>query len=353
MKFLELFKSDLNIFQRIAGVCRTLREDGWGRTLLRVNRKYRFITYRQMRTIIKFFRVMGHPLDYSRRRLMAKKIAQHSIYRDMLPQKTGYRLLTPEEIPFAQKAIENCREFLNKKAAFLKENENNGKEIYLYLLIENQGHNITMKKADVYNLQQIPGLTELVLSPALLETATCYLGEVPILAGVTIYASLPNSTLGGSQLFHLDKGDFRQVKFIFAIADVTEESGPFTFIPADKGAIAEKKLGETSYGRVSDADIYGIVGEDAAVRCIGDSGSAVIVDTGRCFHYGSRNITKTRCLLQVQYLSRCSIGEPLFYLSQGRIEKLNNLTKLQKMALSHINVITERPTVLSEECRLG
>lgn len=339
MKVAALFTSNHNIFQHILGVFRTISEDGVGRTLLIINRKYHFISYHKMRVFIKLLNILAHPYDYMKRRRMAKVVAKKSLYKDRLPKKTSYCMLAPDEIQYANSVIENCRIFLDKKTSIFAQN----KRTFMHLLIEDETENydVSEKKKNIYNLQQIPGLTELALSTPLLETASSYLAEVPILASVNIYASLPNDTMEGSQLYHIDKGDFRQVKFIFAISDVTEDHGPFTFVPADKTVRVKEKLGEAFYGRVEDKTIYDLFGADISIKMLGPSGSLIIIDTGRCLHYGSRHIKKPRCVLEIQYMSRFSIAEPATQLAKLRIEKLQQLNALQKKALMGVNFTTE------------
>src|SRR3990167_1051201 len=292
------------IVRRILGVIQSLMTNGVGRTLLKINDKYQLTTFNKARKYIKCCKMLRHPIDSQRRRQIARKLTHHSSHALLVSEKTGYRILKPGTIPGSDQIVSKCRKLYDASLSELQKKM--GQEVFAYLLLANQSgmHDVTLSSGDVYDLTLIPSLTEFVLSPTLVEAASCYLGEVPILAGVTVYVSFPNVTKVGSQLYHLDKGDFRQVKFIFAITDAHEENGPFTFIPADQVSAVEKTIGAGLYTRVPDEQVYAVISKEEVVKFLGPMGSCLIIDTGRCLHYGSRGNTQFRCLLEIQYMSR-------------------------------------------------
>lgn len=342
MKVVSFFSSEYPLTKRIAGVIRSLTYNGFGRTLLKINDKYKFTTFNNTRRFIKFCKTCEHPFNRIRRRAIARKIRRNSKNAVLLSEEQGYKILAPGMIPESDKVIAACQKFYRESQTKLQNLV--GKTNFCYMLLQTAAdeYDLKLNSSDIYDLTLIPGLTEFALSPTLLEAAAGYLGEAPVLAGVTIYASFPNDAKIGSQLFHIDKDDFRQVKFIFAITDAHEENAPFTFLPADKAQCVEEKLGETFYGRVADEAAYDVVGKDAAVKFLGPAGSCLIIDTGRCLHYGSRGNKQFRCLLEIQFMSRFNSGEPSFYFSCVKAEKLpDHLTSLQRLALTGIKFIED------------
>ena len=340
MKITGLFSSPLSFRKRVVGVTQSLTKNGFGRTLLKINDKYQFTTYNNARKFIKFCKICSHPIETMKRRKAARQLIKKSPYASLIPQETAYNILPPDTIAGSGKIVAACRELYERSLPELQAQTDKDSFSYLLLDAHTDARDVSLSSNDVYNLRLIPGLTEFVFSPTLIEAASCYLGSTPILAGVTQYVSLPNNTLEGSQLFHVDKGDFRQVKFIFAITDVHEENGPFTFIPADKALRVKKQLGNDFYKRIPDDTVYEAAGNDAAVKLLAPSGSCLIIDTGRCLHYGSRGNKQFRCLLEIQYMSPFNSVEPSFYFSNVKTENLpHHFSHLQKMVLGKMKRI--------------
>src|SRR5947208_3370686 len=87
-------------------------------------------------------------------------------------------------------------------------------------------------------------LLRFALHPGVVAAAARYLGVVPKLAGVTILASphVPRP-FSGSQLFHSDWEDVRQVKVFVHCSDVTDASGPLTAVVADASRRVKQEVG--------------------------------------------------------------------------------------------------------------
>ncbi|MCZ6764481.1 MAG: hypothetical protein O7C63_06050 [Alphaproteobacteria bacterium] len=145
-----------------------------------------------------------------------------------------------------------------------------------------------------------PDLLDFVLSPPFVETAQHYFGHTPVLASVTMLWSPPNETRKSSQLFHLDYG-VRQIKFFLNITDVTDENGPLSFVPAGTSRKIIRQVGLRK-GRFKDEAVFAVTGSDDLVKGNGPAGTVTGLDTSRCLHFGSRENSKARVVLMIQFM---------------------------------------------------
>jgi hypothetical protein len=111
----------------------------------------------------------------------------------------------------------------------------------------------------------------------------------------------------------LDYADERILRVFLNVLDVTNESGPFTFIPAPESktvvqSVRKEKSGKL--GRLSDEEVYGRVGEHSAVRLTGNQGSVALVDPARCLHFGSRRNRSDRVIFMLFFLPVPAHKEP-------------------------------------------
>jgi hypothetical protein len=162
--------------------------------------------------------------------------------------------------------------------------------------------------------EDAPAFFELALSDEILQIAADYMGEIPVLMKPRLWLTkpqLPGTEFGGTQLFHRGRPDAphirRQAKFLFTMNEVDDESGPFTFLPADvsERILPSYRLGE----RVSDAETYRHVCSTEAMRLIGPAGTGLMVDTMRCFHFGRRASSKDRLMLMIQFMRHADAPE--------------------------------------------
>jgi len=158
-------------------------------------------------------------------------------------------------------------------------------------------------------LDRFSALMRFALSPAVVAVAASYLGLVPRLAGVTILESRAQpGDVAGSQLFHCDYEDVRQVKIFVGCSDTRSENGPLCAIPAEQSRRVKSAIhyryGDTRF-RVPDAVVNDHVSADGIEEFTGPPGSVTFIDTSSCFHYGSRIAPGAagRLVVQFQYLS--------------------------------------------------
>jgi hypothetical protein len=162
----------------------------------------------------------------------------------------------------------------------------------------------------VGELSRCSELLRFALNPMVLSPVANYLGMVPRLVSVTILESRAQSgaSPSGSQLFHCDYEDVRQVKVFVSCSETGSENGPLRAISAResqriKGAV-RYKYGDRQF-RVRDSVIAGLLPGDEITEFTGPAGSVTFIDTSSCFHCGSRVKPGAagRLVVQFQYLT--------------------------------------------------
>jgi hypothetical protein len=165
-------------------------------------------------------------------------------------------------------------------------------------------HNL-LTSSDVVD---IPLFLDLALHDDIIGSIAEYFDQVPRLFNLAMWWSPPNQTAKGSQLYHYDHRDSRQAKLFLNINDVTLDAGPLHFLPAACSTSVDDKLGY-SQDRYTDEDVYSVCSEKDVVAAVGHSGTAFLVDTARCLHYGSRGNIGDRLLLMASF-ARANCVEP-------------------------------------------
>ncbi len=239
---------------------------------------------------------------FKQRRLIGEEIplAEENL---TIPENKGFKLEEPFALPETRKAVDNARELFSQ--ANLDQIKLTAKKDYLL--------EIPIQSALTFNSP----IMKLALQPSIIKAAFHYMGMLPLLTQVQLWHS-PNEHVveGGSQSFHLDYADVRQVKIFVFIEEVTQDSGPLTVIPADASASIcnsiNYKLSNEDI-RVDDETVYRIAGKEKAQPIVGPAGTLAFVDTCRCFHLGSRKADRPRTVLMIQYLSPFAFALPWNY----------------------------------------
>ena len=172
-------------------------------------------------------------------------------------------------------------------------------------------------------------------SPLIVGTVAKYLGEFPVISSIEVWNSPPShehkAGLTGSQKFHLDNVSDKQMKVFLNLIDIGPENGPFSFISESNSKNVCKQI---SYGdvvnvdRIEDEDVYKIIKPSELKQNIGNAGLVTLVDTCNCLHYGSRNTSKGRKLLMVQYTSVARADNRPFEFFPKNIYKGNDFLEL-------------------------
>jgi hypothetical protein len=171
----------------------------------------------------------------------------------------------------------------------------------------------------VDDLDRWGSFLDFVSSPELVAIVADYLGFVPALSktlptGVRFVESgehldaMAHLAARDSQLFHIDPYDHPLVYVIVLLRDCEPDMGPFCFLPASVSERAATALDYWSRGRpyrLSDEEIYSVVGEDERIDFTYPRGTVLFVDTSRCFHYGSRAGKRPRFQMMYGLTSVC------------------------------------------------
>ena len=188
-------------------------------------------------------------------------------------------------------------------------------------------------------------IINLAMNDYFARAASSYLGIVPIIGQIQLWYS-PNNGLcdEGSQFFHLDYADVKQFKVFIMLDDIDDNTGPLTFITAEDSKIIANKINyklSNKEIRVPDNIIENLVDKNDWIKATGSKGQVLFIDTCNCMHFGSRNGTKPRRILMIQYISPFSFTLPLKYKGNTFLSDIfnnnkadfDNLTDYKKLLL--------------------
>jgi len=228
------------------------------------------------------------------RRELARDIARTSPHAHTISQQRGYHCFGPGRYAEVAEALVDCEEIFER----LHREPPTADRKVDFLRNLATGIEVTSHRA----------LLKLMVSRPVVDAAASYLGSVPLLEATSVMWSPPNSSTESSQRFHFDDEDSRQVKLFINVREVGPEHGPLTLMSAQASKNVLKRTG-TIIARATDERVLGAAGE-APVAICGPPGSGVLVDTGRCLHYGSRRNSKERLLFMAHYLRIDAPSEP-------------------------------------------
>ncbi len=200
----------------------------------------------------------------------------------------GWALDTSNSLPYLKELLEEADEVIQERGGTL--------------VRDNRYRSFFRNLIEVKDLDQYPSFLNFITSSELLAVACEYLKYVPCLTktlptGVRFAeSSMANDAQShlpprDSQLYHIDPYATPEIYVIVLLEDVTEEKGPFTFIPESLSQDAAKKLRYWSRGkpfRLSDEEVYSVIDPKERYRLIYPKGTVLFIDPSRCFHYGSR-----------------------------------------------------------------
>ena len=151
-------------------------------------------------------------------------------------------------------------------------------------------------------------IKNIAMHPEILSKVVKYLGAVPRIVTCAIWYSPNEEFTGSSQIYHRDSDASSQVKLFIPLKEVAHNSGPFTFLDAKSSSLVYKKLSEQKgigkdgiSTRLKDSDAKSY----SQIQATGDTDTIFLVDTSRCYHFGSRPCkdqeNKPRLVLHIQY----------------------------------------------------
>lgn len=162
------------------------------------------------------------------------------------------------------------------------------------------------------DLDQNSAVFKLATSPEMLKSVTKYFGVLPILYDVSVLHSPAASSTAhtshyeGSQLFHRDGEDFKNLKIWILASDVKLENGPTQVLPASMSKEIAKKLKYKMGTKIPNDNPFREV-ESKLIPATGTAGTTYATDTVTCFHYGSRTgVSSERLVIMFHYVTSYS-----------------------------------------------
>lgn len=237
--------------------------------------------------LIKTIKLTLYPREFVRRRNMARRLVARTPPPVRVPQDSAFLQIGPDAFPGQREVVEICqRIYRDQSPKYDLEDPNNRFRIDLLT------RPILLRHLEIVHF---------ATSPEVVATVADYFGCVPNLTMVQLWWTPPNQTTTGSQLFHVDQVDYRQLKIFLNISNVTHHGGPLCFLPAHITKKVLPKL-KRPFDRVNDDEIFRYCHPDDMVALTGGEGSGGIVDTCRCYHFGGRTRKASRVVLMLQYV---------------------------------------------------
>lgn len=281
--------------------------------------------------IVKVIKTMIEPIVYLKSRKISKFISQKP--EDLSISKATHVLHVPRDVVLGvDELVSSIAQFyeLNKDTILKR---TTGPYSYLISLLKKPSDRL--HKNEKVLLRKI---LSFAAQPSLIGLAAEYIGQIPVIHSYSLTrtgATAGEASYTGSQLFHRDVGEKNLLHMIVTVSETTTDSGPFTYIDAINSKKVLDQLGHQA-GRVSDADVMDIVGDDQLVELIETPGSVIFINPERCFHYGARNQKDERIQLIISYAppNEAIEGGTALYLKKYRKEfDASELTTAEKRLL--------------------
>lgn len=173
-------------------------------------------------------------------------------------------------------------------------------------------------------------LMQLALHPPLLEAVAAYLGTAPFINELELLYSMPTEgPAQRTQLWHRDKDDRRLIKLFLLVRATGLEHGPLTLASSQDSDRLPWHLPHYA----TDAEIAPWVGLERAWPFVGDAGDAIIADTRRLLHQGSR-ARASRLMLVIDYSTGFAFSERTrAHEAWHGVARGLRLSELQRLAL--------------------
>lgn len=250
--------------------------------------------------------------DFKKRLSYVKK---NKLYID---ENLGYKIINFSQIIEEDKIVEIQNIFKKKFESINWEKNSKKNKPYL------------MRHAVNLNDESLKDLIN-ILEPFI----TNYIGSLPIVADASFWFSPNKENYHGSasQNWHRDPEDYKQIRVFFPLDSITEDSGPLNIISAvetDKifKQLFDLKIVSKRNEKVNDNIILDQVeNKNNFKKIILDDNQIGMVDTARCYHFGSRKSTKPRKVLQILFYSAFN---PRLFLFR-KYKKNSNWTEKEKL----------------------
>jgi len=289
--------------------------DEYGKMLLQsrdthpVKRHLSLFARRRLRRAI---RISRDPLPWVTRKLAASELSNVSTKGIRVAPSQGFALIPRDFITDIDEIVVYANRVWNRNRALLASKNN-------YFL----------KFSHFIDIAEFRDIVRVALQPAVVKLAADYLSSVPVLKDINLWWTRPWPSIGGAQNFHIDSiPDTRSLRFLIGMTDIDDDSGPLSLLPASKSAKLIRKLGYL--GGVVDPDMIAReCGENSLVVAKGPAGAGVALDTGRCFHFGSKHMHRDRLMLSISfsswYLNEAFPDQSKFVANSQKLSKLDKL----------------------------
>ncbi len=262
---------------------------------------------------------LRRPAELRRRVQLASSVRPPA--EQELPRAHGHRTYEPGTLPHVEEVVRDVQQRM-ADADVDTLGLNKKKQLRTGLL-------------DQTELELDSPLMRFALDPKIIDIVSAYLGMVPILSNADIWCSMYAGSLpSNSQLYHCDWIDRTQVKVFLFCSEVTSASGPLVVLDAATSSRIRARTQYTFGGqgaRLQDDEVERLLDNDVRpIEFVGSVGTVGLVDTSRCFHYGSRlqEGAKPRIMAMVQYLT------PLAFGLDGKKRQLAPFRRLSRSDLS-------------------
>ena len=165
--------------------------------------------------------------------------------------------------------------------------------------------------------ESYPSILDFITSPEVLAPVARHTGFVPCLSGAlprgvrlmessTKFDPQPDGPWRSSQLWHIDYHSTPTIYVIVALREIAPGDGPLHFLGESASRRAAEALRYGARGepyRVTDDRIDPLIDADEVKRFTGPAGSVLVIDSSRCFHFGSRRPANARYHMQYAYIS--------------------------------------------------
>jgi hypothetical protein len=121
-----------------------------------------------------------------------------------------------------------------------------------------------------------------------------YIGLPIAFHGVHVRKDFPNEKQLETLLWHKDSEDRRMIKVIIYLNDVTEEHGPFEYIPLPANSLeqvnnyrVDYELWRVNFLGINDDKMMKVIPKSAWKSCPGKAGTVIFADVRNIFHHGT------------------------------------------------------------------
>jgi hypothetical protein len=150
-------------------------------------------------------------------------------------------------------------------------------------------------------------------SPEIYSAIAKYMGCEPVLWNIT-YMDSPSlnpakaitlDRLSGSQLWHLDGEDLKNIKIWIPMQPISLSDGPTYFLPKNLSLKVRRALRWPPGKKMDDRRFYTIANQHDVIPFVTDGQKCLMLDTDNCFHMGSRVTgTQGRRVLLIHYVTK-------------------------------------------------